>query len=598
MKQQVTKYKRWLQWRKRLVSVPAAMLFFVLSAQAQTDAILPPMGGGGGDKFVARCPQGQFLTGLKLRTGDWVDAIRPLCVTAYGPADVGPIESSPLDVVIPPHMFGGNGGDLRQLICLSDTPIVTGMSVYAEGITVTVNSIDLFCGNAATTQRAPSKDPSAQFNGTFPYGTALRRDWSQSEDTQRCPTSLVAVGINGRSGEWLNAVGLICGVPTLTEVVKAVGRTKLPPGTTPNPPRPICNLAQEARARNNPAAAGLEAQCAAERAALGLDGLAAKGAAMANADQAIAEARDLQPAGPARRGFHIGIAASEGQTAPGPGKDRIRDALPPAEQGGFNTALTFSLLRNRKRIADMAPTGEAIANQDPLAAELRGQQREGPARRGFDIGMAAAEGQTELVPDIQSVRNTLSPDETKGFDTAIAFSLARNKEKIADSASNLAPRGKAIANKDPLTAELRKQQPDGPVRQGFDIGMAAAEGQTAPGPGKQKIRDSLSPGEQQGFDVAVAFSLERNRNADLAAVGAVIASKDRIAAVIRKGENNVFYWLGFDIASGIFGDPALGARGNTATGPGSLRIRDSLSAAGQRGFNASVKLHLSRNYKR
>lgn len=57
-------------------------------------------------------------------------------------------------------------------------------------------------------------------------------------------------------------------------------------------------------------------------------------------------------------------------------------------------------------------------------------------------------------------------------------------------------------------------------------------------------------------------------------------------------------WLGFDIATGIFGDPALGAKGNTATEPGSLKIRDGLSAAGQRGFNASVALHLSRNYRK
>src|SRR5260370_39637246 len=52
------------------------------------------------------------------------------------------------------------------------------------------------------------------------------------------------------------------------------------------------------------------------------------------------------------------------------------------------------------------------------------------------------------------------------------------------------------------------------------------------------------------------------------------------------------YREGFDIATGIFGDRALGAQGNTAVGPGSLKIRDSLSPAGQRGFNASVKLYL------
>ncbi len=127
--------------------------------------------------------------------------------------------------------------------------------------------------------------------------------------------------------------------------------------------------------------------------------------------------------------------------------------------------------------------------------------------------------------------------------------------------------------------------------------MAAAEGQTLPGPGKQKIHDSLPPAEQRGFNIAVSFSLEPNRNADLAARGAAIAKVDEKVAAARTAEADVFYWLGFDIATGIFGDPALGAKGNTVTGPGSLRIRDSLSAAGQRGFNASVKLHLSRNYK-
>jgi hypothetical protein len=59
----------------------------------------------------------------------------------------------------------------------------------------------------------------------------------------------------------------------------------------------------------------------------------------------------------------------------------------------------------------------------------------------------------------------------------------------------------------------------------------------------------------------------------------------------------VFFRLGFDIASGIFGDPAGGAQGNTATGPGSLGVRNALSPAAQRGFNASVALHLGRKYR-
>src|SRR2546428_377429 len=72
----------------------------------------------------------------------------------------------------------------------------------------------------------------------------------------------------------------------------------------------------------------------------------------------------------------------------------------------------------------------------------------------------------------------------------------------AQTADELAAKGVAIANADPLSAELRKRQPDDPSRRGFDIGMAAAEGQTSLGPGKQRIHDSLSPAEQGGFDTA------------------------------------------------------------------------------------------------
>src|SRR3989442_8022716 len=120
--QMIENSRRGMQWLSRMICVAAAMLFFVLSAQAQP---LPPIGGGGGENFSAKCPQGQFLTGLELRTGDDVDSIRVMCVTAYGPADVGP-------PVVGGERFGGDGGSrTKQLVCPRDAPIVTGMYVLA-----------------------------------------------------------------------------------------------------------------------------------------------------------------------------------------------------------------------------------------------------------------------------------------------------------------------------------------------------------------------------------------------------------------------------------------------------------------------------------
>lgn len=157
----------------------------------------------------------------------------------------------------------------------------------------------------------------------------------------------------------------------------------------------------------------------------------------------------------------------------------------------------------------------------------------------------------------------------------------------------LAAKGEALSNEDPLAVELRDQQPD-ETRRGFDIGMGVADGHTAPGPGKDRTCASLLPSEQRACSIAVLFSVDRNRNANRASVGAAIARVDSVIAEARNSTTDVFYRLGFDIATGIFGDPVLGAQGNTATGPGSLGIRDSLSAAGKRGFNDSVALNLSR----
>lgn len=243
-------------------------------------------------------------------------------------------------------------------------------------------------------------------------------------------------------------------------------------------------------------------------------------------------------------------------------------------------------------LAALHARGAAIAAADQEAAALRLQHADGPARRGFDIGLAAAEGQTLPGPGKQRIHDMLSPLEQAGYVAAVAFSLERNQLKIYDSA----PRGAAIANEDPLAAELRAQQPDAAARLGFDIGMAAAENHTADGPGKRGIQDSLTAAEQAGFRAAVDFSIERNSNDKLAAAGAKIARADPVVAAARDASADVFRRLGFDIATGLFGDPALGARGNTATGPGSLGIRDRLSPAGQEGFNAATTFHLSRRY--
>lgn len=424
----------------RLLPLVLSGLLACAAGVARAQTYLDPIGGDGGNPFDGGCPPDQNLGGFELRTGDYIDAIRPVCVISVGPREirVAPVQ---------PPFFGGPGGGNRRLMCPPSSPIVIGIDVVASGkTTITVDTIMVSCGQALLGAQPPYKGPPVYYRGP---NSDLLATYRSPEDVlkfrtglERCPKGQVAIGVHGTSGKWLDAIGLICDVPRLTRgmeqgvppvktlgrvgqgvpPVKALGRVEAP-FDTPGSPRPICDVATEARTRNNAAAPGLEIQCR----------------------------------------------------------------------------------------ADLASRGEAIANQDPLSAELR-----------------------------RRARNDLS-------------------------------------------------------RRGFDIGMAAAEGQTAPGPGKQAIHNALSGVEQAAFDAAVSFSIQRNKNAKLAATGAAIAQADSAVAQARVADKDVFFWLGFDIATGIFGDRARGALGNTATEPGSLAIRGALDAVAQRGFNASADFHLRRN---
>jgi hypothetical protein len=138
----------------------------------------------------------------------------------------------------------------------------------------------------------------------------------------------------------------------------------------------------------------------------------------------------------------------------------------------------------------------------------------------------------------------------------------------------------------------------------------ALAGSSAPDP-ERRPRTSEAPANQDPpWPICEAARRARERNspaapgleetcrAALAAKGEAIANEDPVVAEARNAEADALYRQGFDIATAIFGDRALGAQGNTSTGPGSLGIRDSLSPAGQRGFNASVGFHLGRTGER
>lgn len=276
----------------------AATISFSFTSTAWSQTYLEPVGGYGGSAFERRCASGEYLHGFELRAGSDVDAIRPVCFEPAGQGEhIAPGKYAGA-------WHGGPGGSIVQLHCPANQGIsaVRGMRVLVEGKRIqTVNEIRLYCGPVSTAPfqlgepdasfKAPEQQDSQTFIGTT-YSMVVH-----GAQTQRCPDGEVAVGVHGRTGAWVDAIGLICAAPepdrglagldrrpppvalgrvqptspppvALGRVQPtspppvALGRVQSAPGSNPSPP--ICDAARSARARNSPAAPGLERQCAAQ----------------------------------------------------------------------------------------------------------------------------------------------------------------------------------------------------------------------------------------------------------------------------------------------------------------------------------------------
>lgn len=106
-----------------------------------------------------------------------------------------------------------------------------GIDVAGTGkLTVTVSSITLYCGQAIGAQTpeesaryfSPTQEQSR--GSTLQDPTPVRHTASK----QVCPTGQVAIGVHGRSGDWLDAMGLMCDVPRITSASQGAGVPRLP----------------------------------------------------------------------------------------------------------------------------------------------------------------------------------------------------------------------------------------------------------------------------------------------------------------------------------------------------------------------------------
>ena len=134
-------------------------------------------------------------------------------------------------------------------------------------------------------------------------------------------------------------------------------------------------------------------------------------------------------------------------------------------------------------------------------------------RRGFDIGVAVAEGNTSYGPGQQKIRDSLHIIAAmNGFDAASKLQYARTQKKTLlkgieamtalgrfirpaerTEIENFARQGAAMANADPQVAAARGLNADPRFKWGYDIGSAVTNGTSIDGPGQQRIAALVGP---------------------------------------------------------------------------------------------------------
>jgi hypothetical protein len=202
-----------------LRTIAALFAFTLLGLGILQARDLPVEGGRGGGSFRAECPGGQYLRGVSVRAGSWIDAIAALCAPVAPNGHLGKWKRGP--------RHGGTGGSplLRDAACPPDH-YVTGLKF---GLTGGDNQyVDWVAVQCLPIGRSGSSfDVCLQTGGGCPH----------SGSWQSCPNLTGqpewANGIHGRKGSFVDALGLICATPPTP--APATPSPAPPPAPAPQP---------------------------------------------------------------------------------------------------------------------------------------------------------------------------------------------------------------------------------------------------------------------------------------------------------------------------------------------------------------------------
>lgn len=165
---------------------------------SMTTTRTPSFGGPGGGEFVYPClGHSQIMTGLRARQGSWIDALAPVC-NKYDPVHQT-LDATP----ITGDETGGPGGSLAQITCLPPRGVIVKIeATQADNHDGSVGIIAVSCGDYLDPTRPVSLAPGSPASfGQSHKGPAVQLS---------CPPPYVAGGIYGRSGAFVDRIGLLC----------------------------------------------------------------------------------------------------------------------------------------------------------------------------------------------------------------------------------------------------------------------------------------------------------------------------------------------------------------------------------------------------
>jgi hypothetical protein len=185
------------------------IIAFALSLLASTPAAsqelvrLNIFGGYGGNNFEYICGPGQVLVGVRGYAGVWIDNVQAVCAK---------VEESQRNFGQPEGpVFGGNRPLTNSSICATGT-VATGLDVDVSKEKRFLGYIAPRCAVlvAGSYLQQPMPMRGTGILASEPSGSSGSELFVKPA-RQNCPAGMVGVGIRGRAGQFLDALGLVCG---------------------------------------------------------------------------------------------------------------------------------------------------------------------------------------------------------------------------------------------------------------------------------------------------------------------------------------------------------------------------------------------------